>query len=197
MLQPIDTQSPSHDDDSRILYSQPPSGSGHVINSSRVVPGGRDTDVWAYDGFVIPTAAAVAEVRWRGGYLEGGLYGRVLDFTITFYRSIAGGLRPLVNDPYLPEPRLAHYVVGGNAGETMAGVFDGRTLYDYGHVLESPFPTAADTKYWVRIEAMQSTYADWGMSPGTGGDGSYFRFLMGLGMFQTVPGLDLSFTLLR
>ncbi len=45
------------------------------------------------------------------------------------------------------------------------------------------------------IEAYQSSYPDWGIAVGTGGDGQYYRFSTGLAQFLFIPGGDTSFTL--
>jgi len=68
--------------------------------------------------------------------------------------------------------------------------------YDYRYVLPEPFQAAAQTKYWLQIEAYQSGAPDWGLSKATGGDGVYFRRIAGEGMnYQLVSG-DTSFSLL-
>jgi hypothetical protein len=180
------------------VYGQSPSAAGGLIASSRVSPGGSDRDSYAYDAFALSADAAIREVRWRGGYESGGTYGFVSDFTVTFYASTANNAQPLCTNPHLSETTyLATFTVRGNAGETVAGSFGGTTIYDYAFVLPVPFQATAGVKYWIRIEALQSSLADWGISVGTGGDGSYYRFLAGSMQFATVPGQDIAFGLLK
>jgi hypothetical protein len=150
--------------------------------------------MYAYDSFVLSSDADVKEVRWRGGYTLGAPYGKASNFSVTFYESIAGGSQPKVTNPQLPETYLAYFDVGSNAGETPAGSIGGTQMYDYVFTLPTPFHATAGAKYWLRIEASQSGYPDWGIAAGLGGDGQYFRFSTGLAMFQMVPG-DTAFTL--
>ena len=181
-----------------VVYSHPADASGGLIASSRVSPGGSDLDAYAYDSFVLAIGTAINEVRWRGGYAVGGTYGHVNDFTLTFYASTANDTQPLCTNPHLPESTyLATYTVGGDAGETVVGDVGGTTMYDYSFVLPTPFQATAGTRYWLRIEAAQPALADWGIAVGIGTDSSYYRFLTGSMQFATVPGNDVSFTLLK
>jgi hypothetical protein len=180
------------------LFSYPPSSSGGLIQSSMVFPNGSDQDIYVYKDFTLTTTQSITEVDWRGGYILNALGGHVTNFTVTFFESIAGGSQPHVVNPQQEDTNhvyLAKYVVGGSAGETLAGVFGGNTMYDYKFVLPTPFPATAGTKYWLRIEAFQNTFADWGIAVGTGGNGQYFRFNTGLAMFQMISGGDTAFTL--
>ncbi len=178
-----------------IVFSYPPDPAGGVIPSSWVDPNGSDSDMYCYDDFTIPSTLDITEIHWRGGYVYGAPYGRVFDFTVTFYASIAGGSQPDCGNPQLPEHYLAFYDVGGTAGETYAGTYGGVAMYDYAYVLPQPFHAIADTKYWVRVEGSQPTYPDWGMAVGTGGDGQHFEFSTGAAMFFFAPG-ESSFALL-
>ncbi len=179
------------------LFSYPPSASGGLIQSSLVYPNGSDQDMYAYDVFTLPSTQLITEVDWRGGYIH-TLGGPVTNFTVTIFANVAVGARPLVTDPRQEETNpvyLAKYVVGGNAGETLAGVVGGTTMYDYKFVLPTPFLAVAGTPYWLRIEAFQNTYPDWGIAVGMGGDGQYYRFWTGLAQFLFIPAGDTSFTL--
>ncbi len=180
----------------RFLYQQEPAPAGGLIASSFVSPGGTDADAYAYDSFVLGASDSIKEVRWRGGYSAGAAYGRATDFWITFYASTANDTQPLANNPHLAETYLAHHVVGGNAGETTAGTVGGVAMYDYAFVLPTPFAATANTKYWLRIEAVQGTYPDWSIAKAVDRGGTYYRFLVGSMMFATVPG-DTAFLLLR
>jgi hypothetical protein len=173
------------------VYSQRWDGSGNLISSSWVDPNGSDADMYAYENFTLGAAAKIRQITWRGGYAYGAAYGKVNGFTVTFFDTNSTGTEPLVNNPQLPEIYLAKYYVAGNAGEQAVA---GTSLYDYKFALPTPFTVQAGHQYWVRIEASQPTYPDWGLATATGGNGHYFRFSTGLAMFQNVPG-DTSFTL--
>jgi len=178
-----------------IVFSRPPNGTGTLIVSSWVDPDGSDSDMYAYDSFIVGSSVAITEVQWSGGYVYGAPYGRVTDFTITFFDSIGGGSQPLVGNPQLEDTSPVYLVkhwVGSNAGEAPSGCL---AMCDYSFVLPTPFLATAGTKYWLRIEASQPAYPDWGIAAGTYEDGHYFRFSTGLAMFQFIPG-DTAFTLL-
>jgi hypothetical protein len=177
------------------VFSQQPSASGGIIPSAWLDPNGSDADMYAYDSFIIASNTPITEVRWRGGYLYGAPYGRVWDFTVTFFESIAGGSQPHVNNPQLPEIYLAKFMVGTNAGETAAGVVGGTQMYDYAYTLPTPFQALAGVKYWVRIEASQIGYPDWGLAAATNGDSQHFGFSAGAARFFYSFG-DEAFTLL-
>ena len=67
---------------------------------------------------------------------------------------------------------------------------------EFDAALQVPFQATAGVKYWLRIEASQAGYPDWGIAAAaSGGNGTYFRFSTGLAMFQNVPG-DTAYTLL-
>lgn len=175
-----------------VVFARSPAGG--LIVSSWVDPDGSDADMYAYDEFVLGSDATITEVRWRGGYTQNQFGGPVTNFSITFFESIAGGSQPHLGNPQLEDTApiyLVKYFVGGNAGESPVGA----GMYDYSFALPTPFQATAGVKYWLRIEASQSTYPDWGIAAGSGGDGQYFRFSTGAAMFQFVPG-DTAFTLL-
>lgn len=177
------------------VFSYPPSPSGGLVASAWVDPDGSDSDIFAWNDFTLPATESITEVRWRGGYAYGALYGKAFDFSISFHATNITGFEPLVldwPDPY-GEPCLAQYIVGSNAGETPVGVVNGITMYDYRFVLPKPFVALAGVKYWIRIDAWQKVFPDWGVSKGTGGNGSHFRVVNHV--FQNAPG-DTSFTLL-
>lgn len=174
-------------------YSQPADTSGGLIASSWLDSNGSDSDIYTYDNFTVGSTQKINEIDWRGGYLHGAPFGKVWNFTVTFFTS--NGSEPLVNNPQLPEIYLAQYNVGGNAGETPAGTVGGTALYDYKFKLPTPFLAAAGTKYWVRIEASQSGYPDWGLATATGGDKQHFQFSTGSAHFS-INGGDAAFKLL-
>jgi hypothetical protein len=176
-----------------VVYSQPPSNTGTVYQSSWWEPDGTDYDQWVWDDFTLGTTTDLTEIDWRGGYLYGGSYsGPVLGFDVDIYPSIPAGIQPdVVNPP------LAHFSVAGNANETPAGSFGGTALFDYRFVLPTPFHAVAGTKYWIQIEAAHHGIPEWGFAQGTGGTGSYFRRIHYVSdiYYQTVPG-DTCFTLI-
>lgn len=178
-----------------ILFSHPPTGTGGLILSSWLDPDGSDADMYGYDDFTLATTSTITDIQWRGGYYYGAPYGHVTNFRVTFYDSIAGGSQPSCGNPQLPETYLANYNIGGIAGETSVGTFGGVAMYDYSYTLSSPFPANAGHKYWVRIEAVQVGYPDWGVATGTGGDNQHFAFSTGSAHFSFGAG-DAAFTLI-
>lgn len=184
-----------------VLYSQPPNPGGGQYKSAWYSPDGLDSDEYVWDAFTLASGGAINEVRWRGAYAYYNMgVGKapVYDFTVSFYRSIAGGSQPDVG----PGGRLVRHFVGGNAGETAVGIVGGVLMYDYAFVLPSPFQAVAGTKYWLQIEAYQGVTPgfgwppDWSIARGTGGDGSHFRRVGGTGgSFTSITG-DCAYTLL-
>lgn len=176
------------------LYSQPPSASGGLFQSSWWDPNGSDYDQYLWDGFVLLGNETITEVHWRGGYdpAKFGYGGAVVDFTVAIYASIPGGSQPNILTS------LVQYQTGGNAGETLAGTFGGASMYDYAFTLPVPFKAVAGTRYWLQIKASQNGIPDWGLAAATGGDGKYYRCMAGsVGdkIYQLVSG-DAAFTLL-
>ena len=176
------------------LFSRPLNPWGALIPSSWAEPESSPSDYYAYDDFTLDVDAQVTEVTWLGGYTQGAQSGHAVDFTLTFYDSAAAGTQPHVVPPNLEETYLAEYRVGGDAGETPAGTLGATPLYAYRHVLPTPFAVQAGVHYWLRIEASQSPWPDWGIAPGTGGDDRYYRYSYANLMFQWAPG-DTAFTL--
>lgn len=173
-----------------VVYDQPHASTGTLYQSSWWDPNDSDYDQWVWDNFTLSSAQAITEIKWRGGFIYGGMYGGpVIDFTVAIFPSIAAG-----SEPDIVNPPLVTYETGGNAGQTPAGVFGGVTMYDYHFTLPSPFQAAAGTKYWVQIEAWQHGIPEWGIASGTGGNGSHFRWLRGAHVYQHVPG-DAAFSL--
>lgn len=184
-----------------VAYTHPPHPSGGQYKSSWYAPDGLDDDQRVWDAFTLASNTAITEVRWRGAYthyLQNAGLAPVYDFTVAIYRSIAGGFQPDV--VYGP---LVEYEVGGNAGETAAGIAGGVNMYDYAFVLPSPFQAVAGTKYWVQIVAWQGltpTYhwpPDWSIARGVGPDNAHFRRVGGTGgSYASITG-DCAFTLMR
>lgn len=180
----------------KLLLSYPPRTSGGFILSSWVSPNGSDKDVYAYNDFALPVTSSITEVRWRGGYSAKGVYGVATDFTVTFFATNATGVEPLVASPDSDAIFLAKYQVGGNVSVTLVGeVGLDQTMYDYRYQLPTPFQAVGGTKYWLRIEALQPVYPDWGIAVGTGGDGMHFQYDAAGGQFRFAP-YETSFMLL-
>lgn len=183
-----------------IVFEQVHNGSGTILQSSRYAPNGTDYDQFVWDSFSVPTAQAVTEIRWRGGYIPERAYwgGDVINFRVSIYESTPGLAQPLLGPGYPGNPAtLVAYDTGGTAGETVAGVFGGVVLYDYRFVLPTVFQAQAGKLYWVQIEAEQvNGIPDWGLAAGVG-NGSYFRRIPGQAdyYFQFISG-DAAFRVL-
>ena len=54
-----------------VVFEQAHDGSGTLHHSSRYQPNGTDYDQFVWDSFSVPSAQAVTEIRWRGGYDPG------------------------------------------------------------------------------------------------------------------------------
>jgi hypothetical protein len=176
------------------VYSQPPNPAGGFFQTSQAIPDGSDSDRIVWDAFVLPRAAVITEIRWRGAYdpALAGSGGPVSDFSVAICASIIGGGQPdVVATP------LVELSTGDNAGETSAGTAGGAAMFDYHVVLPMPFVAAARTRYWLRIVASQTGTPNWGIAAGTGGDGTHFLRLHYFGgqQYRNSSG-DTSFTLL-
>jgi Divergent InlB B-repeat domain len=153
-----------------VYYSQPPAAGGLIL-SSFLSPDGMDGDNYCFDDFVIPVTQDITEIRWFGTYQYGNL---VSDFTIRIYSSITGGSQPDIGSVFAANP-LKSYTVGGNAGETFTN-----GMYAYDFILPSSFHAVAGTRYWVQIEASQTSYPNgWSFIHGSGGNGRYFLQVTG------------------
>jgi hypothetical protein len=174
------------------IFEQPPGSAGGLLPSARWEPDGSDWDAFVWESFTLSSAQPVAEITWRGGYdpLKFGSGGPVVDFTVAIYPSIPGGSQPdLLNPPLLQQLTL------GNADQTLAGEFNGTTLYDYNLTLSTAFTPAPNTTYWLQVEAHQNALPDWGLATGSGGNGTHFRRIYADGVrYQIAPG-DAAFSL--
>jgi hypothetical protein len=178
------------------VFAQYPTPGGGINASAWVTPDGSDSDMYAWDGFILSETQTITEVTWQGGYKYNGQYGKAVDFRISFFDSIPGGSSPVITA--LPEHEsqetvIATFHTNGNAGEWPAGVSGGVSMYTYKYTLKTPVTLQGGVKYWFRVVASQpSPYPDWGMA--TGGTGSHFKYNQGAHMFQNWPH-DLAFTL--
>ncbi len=168
-----------------VYYSQPPAAGGLIL-SSFLSPDGMDGDNYCFDDFVIPVTQDITEIRWFGTYQYGNL---VSDFTIRIYSSITDGSQPDMGSVFATNP-LKSYTVGGNAGETFTN-----GMYAYDFILPSSFHAVAGTRYWVQIEASQTSYPNgWSFIHGSGGNGRYF--LQVTGASASLAAGDASFLLI-
>lgn len=182
-----------------VVFEQAHNGSGTLFTSSRYQPNGTDYDQFVWDSFSVPTAQAVTELRWRGGYDPNMAYwgGDLVNFRVSIYESTPGLSQPLLGPGYPGTPAtLVAYDTGNNAGETSAGVFGGVPMFDYHFVLPTVFQAQAGKLYWVQIEAeFANGLPYWGFAAAAG-NGSYFRRIPGEAdyYFQFVPG-DAAFSI--
>ncbi len=182
-----------------VVYEQSHNGSGSLRTSSRYQPNGTDYDQFVWDSFIVPTAQAVTEIRWRGGYDPQMAYwgGDIVNFRVSIYESTPGLSQPHLGPGYPGNPAtLVAYDTGNAASETSAGMFGGVELFDYHLTLPTVFQAEAGKLYWVQIEAeMANGLPFWGLAAGTG-NGSYFRRIAGQAdyYFQFVPG-DTAFSI--
>ena len=182
-----------------VVFEQPHTGTGALRMSSRYQPNGTDYDQFVWDSFSVPTAQAVTEIRWRGGYDPGMAYwgGDIVNFRVSIYESTPGLSQPHLGPGYPGTPAtLVAYDTGNKAGETSAGVFGGVEMFDYHFVLPTVFQAQAGKLYWVQIEAeFTNGLPYWGFAAGTG-NGSYFRRIAGQAdfYFQFISG-DAAFSI--
>src|SRR5678816_651343 len=147
-----------------VLYQQAPHPAGGSFMSAWWDPDGSNYDRYVWDAFTLASTGQVRAIQWRG---TRGPSGPVSDFTVAIYASIPAGTQPDVSGPPLVE-----YRTGGDAGETVAGVFGGVTMYDYTFLLPTPFVAQAGVKYWLQIEGWQSGFPDWSLAAAENGVGS-------------------------
>ncbi|MBK7406443.1 MAG: hypothetical protein IPJ41_18060 [Phycisphaerales bacterium] len=160
-----------------VLYLHTPYSPAGLAPSSWVEPDDSDSDQYTWDAFTLASGGTVTQVKWRGGYQLGAPYGHVTGFVIGFWPSNSYGGEPDV---------LAHpveYSVRGLAGESYVGTFNGIAMYEYTMNISPGFVAEPGIKYWIQIEGSQTTYPDWGLAWGVGGDGSNFRYIRGYHMF--------------
>ncbi len=183
-----------------VVFEQMHDGSSALRTSSRYQPNGTDYDQFVWDSFSVPTAQAVTEIRWRGGYDPQMAYwgGDIVNFRVSIYESTPGLSQPHLGPGYPGTPAtLIAYDTGNKAGESSAGLFGGVPMYDYHFVLPTVFQAQAGKLYWVQIEAeFANGLPYWGFAAGTG-NGSHFRRIAGQAdfYFQYAPG-DAAFSII-
>lgn len=183
-----------------VVFEQAHDGSGTLLTSSRYQPNGTDYDQFVWDSFSVPTAQAVTEIRWRGGYNPQMAYwgGDIVNFRVSIYESTPGLSQPHLGPGYPGTPAtLVAYDTGNAAGETSAGMFGGVQMFDYHFTLPTVFQAQADKLYWVQIEAeFANGLPYWGFAVGAG-NSSHFRRIAGQAdfYFQYAPG-DAAFSII-
>lgn len=170
-----------------VLYEQPPAATGRLVNAAWWEPDGTDYDTWAWDNFILPAGGTITELHWIGGHDPAywPYSTPVINFEVAIYAN------SIANEPDVVQPPLVHYSTHGNAGESPAGTFAGMPSNHYQFVLPEPFQAAPGVQYWVYILAWQHGIPDWALAPGSGGDGSFFREIHGVGgghIFQWIDG---------
>jgi hypothetical protein len=186
--------------DAGVVFQQAHTGTGALLTSSRYQPNGTDYDQFVWDSFSVPTAQALTEIRWRGGYDPNMAYwaGDIVNFRVSIYESTPGLSQPHLGPGYPVTPAtLIAYDTGNSAGETSAGLFGGVEMFDYHFVLPTVFQAQAGKLYWIQIEAeFANGLPSWGFAAGTG-NGSYFRRIPGQAdfYFQFISG-DAAFSVL-
>lgn len=171
-----------------VVFEQAHDGSGTLHHSSLYQANGTDHDQFVWDSFSVPGAQAVTEIRRRGGYNPGWAYwaGQIANFHVSIYASIPGNSQPYLGTGYPHTPAtLIACDTGDKAGETSAGVFGGVEMFDSYFTPLTPFHAAADTVYWVQIEAdFVNGIPSWGFA-----NGSHFRRIPNLAddYFQIAP----------
>ncbi len=179
-----------------VAIARSPDPTGVLIPSSWVGPRTpTDTDTFAYASFSLVAPGKVTGIRWRGGYAGGDERNRVVLFLITIYGSTTLDTEPFANNPYLEQTYEASYNTGGNADETPAGTASAVPMYDYRYEFSPPFEARANTRYWVKIEAVQVADPNWGIAAATG-TGGYYRYMTSMDTFVPLPG-DIAFSLLE
>ena len=195
------------------VYSQAPAASGSEIESACIDPavnpaGAGTSSEFAYDNFTVTGTHTIHEIRWRGGYKSGASHVPATSFWVNFYAD-NGSNEPDADNPHQlvpvsvwgtePNETKSLFVATATvaeATETPTTQFDTLATYDYKLALPSPyFSPTSGVKYWVRIEAVEST-PDWCVVPSTAGD-LYYYWNRVSGTFQGVSGSDLAFSLLE
>ena len=129
-----------------------------------------------YDDFRLTTAGTVASVAWQGIYCvqangAGAPAPTASQFIVAIYADSAGR-------PALGTPLATTTVTATAAGQTFERNFPGLScgaaanttwaLYDYRAALGTPLALAANTTYWVSVQAVTPSYdVYWGWRAGT------------------------------
>ena len=129
-----------------------------VIHSNAVTSAeGNDSDVIAYDSFLLDKPVSVASVGWRGSSSNGSSSG----FTIRIYASRAvPATRAEIAHP------MAEVRVTGDAGEISVG----NKLSDYCADIATPLLLAPGVQYWISVVSNRRDASAWGWANGIGGD---------------------------
>lgn len=166
-----------------VAYTQAPLANPNYVNpliaSSRTSdPNGTAYDAEMWDGFMTTTTVAITGLTWRGGFNPQMTPANdIVGFDIRIRSSIANGTEP---DLSASATEWSHWAPS-NAGATAAGtvpmVGSGSTvaMFDYSTSLPPELFTAtANTRYWIKIQAVQTGNPDWGLAKtNTGNNGHW------------------------
>jgi hypothetical protein len=154
--------------------SQAPTGAGFAPST-------------VYDDFRLTSAASISSVGWQGIYCvqaagSSAPSPTASQFVVTLYPDLAGR-------PDLAAPLATTTVSAANAGQTFernvaalsCGSANNTTwaLYDYQVTLPAPVAVAANTTYWLSVQAITPNYdVYWGWRAGSADNGlALLRFL--------------------
>ena len=175
-----------------VIFSRPPAASPTIIPSAWVWEDGSDSDMYAYDDFILPASAHLTEVRWRGGYTHNAQWGQVINFSIAVFEGYPGGNWPICGNPGENDAPYIYKIETNSLCNPIAAPYG---MKDHSFTLPVPLALQGNKAYWLRVEGYQPLIPDWGMATSTQGNGSYFRFSTGAAMFNNMTG-NIAFTLL-
>lgn len=139
-----------------------------------------------FDDFSLTTAASITTLRWQGIYCvqangAAAPAATASEFVVRIHADVAG--RPNLASALLQArytPAQAGQTFERNVGGLSCGSATGTNwaLYDYSATLPTPFAAAANTRYWISVEAVTPSYdVYWGWRAGTTANGqSLLRF---------------------
>ncbi|MBL8060953.1 MAG: hypothetical protein JNK63_09595 [Chthonomonas sp.] len=174
-----------------VIFTRPTASSSTVIPSAWVWEDGSDSDLYAYDDFILPADANLTEVRWRGGYTHAAMWGEVINFSIAVFEGYPGGNWPICGNPGENDAPYIYKIVTGSLCNPVAAP---NGMKDHSFTLPSPLHLQGNKAYWLRVEGYQPLIPDWGIATSSQGNGSYFRFSTGSAMFNFMTG-NIAFTL--
>jgi hypothetical protein len=148
--------------------------------------------MYAYDDFMLPAAAYLTEVRWRGGYIHNAQWGQIINFSIAVFEGYPGGNWPICGNPGENDAPYVYKIEANSLCNPVDAPFG---MKDHSFVLPIPLALQGNKAYWLRIEGYQPVIPDWGIATSTQGNGSYYRFSTGSAMFNYGSG-NIAFTLI-
>ena len=151
------------------------------------------------DDFMLNDDMRVTGVHWWGVFFEGDPpWPNPTDFNIIFYADDGTGNKPTGAGMYDPtSTAIAVYFIPEVTG-TPFGTYDGD--FEYNITLPEPFNVAADTKYWIAIQAVFPWPQQWGWwTNGDNPDQLHAPMqgfpMMGVPYWTTLSGGDMAFYL--